>query len=108
MTGHDNQAAANTMNRMYEWLGTVCDELDIDRELLHAVVPQLLDLTRDVAHGPSRPAAPMTAFLLGIAASRASTTEACATDGTSENTAELARRVLDGATRLQEMIAEKH
>lgn len=88
------------MYRMYEWLGVVCEEFDIDKELLDAVVPQLLDLTRDVAHGPSRPAAPMTAFLLGIAATRAS--QSSAADGTGD----LAREVLAGATRLQTMITE--
>ncbi len=103
----DQSSEADRMDRMYEWLGVVCAEFDIDRELLDAVVPQLLDLTRDVAHGPSRPAAPMTAFLLGIAATR----DARATDGTATtetDTAALARRVLEGATRLQEMIAKEY
>lgn len=108
LSEHDNRAETDNMDRMYEWLGVVCDELGIDKELLHAVVPQLLDLTRDVAHGPSRPAAPMTAFLLGVAANRTTATDDRAVDGTADTTAELSRRVLDGATRLQEMIAEKH
>jgi hypothetical protein len=30
----------------------------------------VLDLARDVAHGVTRPAAPVTAFLLGLAAGR--------------------------------------
>ncbi|HEV7207948.1 MAG TPA: DUF6457 domain-containing protein [Mycobacteriales bacterium] len=34
-------------------------------------VPLLLDLSRDVAHGVARPAAPLTAFLVGLAAGRA-------------------------------------
>lgn len=88
------------MHRMYEWLEVVCDEFGIDKTLLDDVVPQLLDLTRDVAHGPSRPAAPMTAFLLGIAATRDTFAH-----GTTDD---LARRVSDGATRLQEMITEKY
>ena len=93
------------MHRMYEWLGTVCEEFDIDKELLHAVVPQLLDLTRDVAHGPARPAAPMTAFLLGVAATRQ--TLAGETDaGSAGETAELARHVLAGSHHLQNLIAE--
>lgn len=100
----DQDTEADRMDRMYEWLGVVCDEFDIDRELLDAVVPQLLDLTRDVAHGPSRPAAPMTAFLLGIAATRGDR----ATGGTGDDTVVLARRVLEGATRLQEMIAKEY
>jgi hypothetical protein len=31
----------------------------------------VLDLARDVAHGVARPAAPLTTFLLGLAAGRA-------------------------------------
>jgi hypothetical protein len=31
----------------------------------------VLDLTSDVAHGVSRPGAPVTAFLVGVAAGRA-------------------------------------
>ena len=106
----DQKAEADRIDRMYEWLGVVCEEFDIDRALLDAVVPQLLDLTRDVAHGPSRPAAPMTAFLLGIMASRGEHGERAAdgTAGGDTDTAELARRVLKGATRLQEMIASEY
>lgn len=93
------------MDRMYEWLGVVCDEFGIDKDLLSAVVPQLLDLTRDVAHGPARPAAPMTAFLLGVAATR-QTLAGDTTAGSAAETAELARRVLAGSHHLQNLIAE--
>jgi hypothetical protein len=34
-------------------------------------VDMVLDLTSDVAHGVSRPGAPVTAFLVGVAAGRA-------------------------------------
>ena len=57
----------NTAN---QWLLEACEVLDIDYEGFKAVIPDLLDLTRDVAHGPSRPAAPLTAFLVGVAAGR--------------------------------------
>jgi hypothetical protein len=40
------------------------DPADLDRDLV-------LGLTRDVAHGVARPAAPLTAFLVGLAAGRA-------------------------------------
>lgn len=107
MSTHD--AEADKLDRMYDWLGTVCDEFGIDKELLHAVVPQLLDLTRDVAHGPSRPAAPMTAFLLGIAATRQTMAGDTGMEGTGgAATADLARHVLAGSTRLQEMIAQDY
>ncbi len=35
------------------------------------LVDTVLDLTSDVAHGVSRPGAPVTAFLIGVAAGRA-------------------------------------
>ncbi|MCO6007825.1 DUF6457 domain-containing protein [Actinoallomurus purpureus] len=51
-----------------EWLDTACAELgidpaEVDRDLI-------LDLARDVAHGVARPAAPLTAYLLGLAVGR--------------------------------------
>lgn len=55
-----------------EWLAAVCAELGLDgldRTLL-------LDLARDVAHGVARPAAPLTTFLVGLAAGRAGGTGA--------------------------------
>jgi hypothetical protein len=47
-----------------EWVSTVCRALGIDQPDVRAV----LDLTRDVAHRVSRPAAPVTALLVGLAA----------------------------------------
>lgn len=52
----------------HQWLQTAATELGVDPGLLRPVIKDLLDLTRDVAHGPSRPAAPLTAFLVGLAA----------------------------------------
>jgi hypothetical protein len=47
------------------WVGELCDALGIsappDRDLV-------LDLARDAAHGIARPAAPLTTFLVGLAA----------------------------------------
>lgn len=48
-----------------DWTQQVCAELgldpaEVDRNLI-------LDLARDVAHGVARPAAPLTAYLLGLA-----------------------------------------
>jgi len=50
---------------LQQWTDLVRDELDIE------VAPDLrtiLDLARDVAHTVERPAAPVTAFLVGYAA----------------------------------------
>jgi hypothetical protein len=57
------------MNVLDDWLDNACAALGLptlsgdDRETV-------LDLARDVAHGVVRPAAPLTAFLLGIAVGR--------------------------------------
>jgi hypothetical protein len=55
-----------------EWVTAVVRELGIEDALDRSrVVDMVLDLTSDVAHGVSRPGAPVTAFLLGVAAGRA-------------------------------------
>jgi hypothetical protein len=56
------------MNPLEQWIATACEALgldpaSVDRDLV-------LDLTRDVAHGVARPAAPLTAYLVGLAAGR--------------------------------------
>lgn len=51
-----------------EWLDTACAELGIDRADVDRDL--ILDLARDVAHGVARPAAPLTAYLLGLAVGR--------------------------------------
>ena len=54
------------MNALDEWTDAVRDGLHldpIDSELV-------LDLARDVAHGVLRPAAPLTAYLVGVAVGR--------------------------------------
>ena len=53
---------------MNEWLETACAELGLDPAVLDRDL--VLDLTKDVAHGVARPAAPLTAYLLGIAVGR--------------------------------------
>lgn len=50
-----------------DWMALVGTELGID---LAVDVPELLDLARVVAHGVARPAAPLTAFLVGYAAAQ--------------------------------------
>ena len=47
------------------WTEAVCADLGIEPELVN--VPLILDLARDVAHQVDRPAAPVTAYLLGLA-----------------------------------------
>lgn len=56
------------MSTLDEWAAAVCGELGLDPAGLD---PRLvLDLARDVAHGVARPAAPLTAYLLGVAVGR--------------------------------------
>lgn len=51
-----------------EWIEAVCRELGLERERIDRDL--VLDLARDVAHGVTRPAAPLTAYLLGLAVGR--------------------------------------
>lgn len=64
------------LGNAHAWLASVSEELGQDPAVIRELVEELLDLTRDVAHGPSRPAAPLTAFLVGLASGRALPPEA--------------------------------
>ncbi|MQA15953.1 MAG: hypothetical protein GEV09_17935 [Pseudonocardiaceae bacterium] len=56
------------MNTLDAWTARTCHALDLDPAALDRDL--VLDMTRDVAHGVARPAAPLTAFLVGLAAGR--------------------------------------
>lgn len=51
-----------------EWIDAACAELGIDPGEVHRDL--ILDMAREVAHGVARPAAPLTAYLMGLAAGR--------------------------------------
>ncbi|MFF4418007.1 NTP transferase domain-containing protein [Streptosporangium sp. NPDC001559] len=53
------------MNVLEEWTELVCRELGVDPARVDR--DAVLDLTKEVAHGVARPAAPLTAYLLGLA-----------------------------------------
>ncbi|HEX6246818.1 MAG TPA: DUF6457 domain-containing protein [Nocardioidaceae bacterium] len=60
---------------LHDWIDEVCDVLELeDAEIDEGLI---LDLARDAAHEVERPAAPITTFLVGLAAGRrgASTAE---------------------------------
>ncbi|HKD87958.1 MAG TPA: DUF6457 domain-containing protein [Streptosporangiaceae bacterium] len=57
-----------TVDGLDEWLNAVCEELGI--ELDDAVRKTVLNLARVVAHTVDRPAAPLTAYFLGVAVGR--------------------------------------
>ncbi|HZB32717.1 MAG TPA: DUF6457 domain-containing protein [Streptosporangiaceae bacterium] len=59
----DGRVDGGTM--LEDWLDTVCRELGLDRDNMDRDL--VLDLAKDVAHGVARPAAPLTAYLLGLA-----------------------------------------
>ncbi|MGH3692838.1 MAG: DUF6457 domain-containing protein [Pseudonocardiaceae bacterium] len=67
------------MNTLREWVELVCRELDVAEVVSPAAMQsRVLDMSRDVAHGVARPAAPLTAYLLGLAAGRSADPEATA------------------------------
>jgi hypothetical protein len=52
---------------LHDWIDELCDALDIDDEIDEALI---LDLAKTVAHRVARPAAPVSAYLLGLAVGR--------------------------------------
>ncbi len=56
------------MARMVRWLEAVCEEVGVDPSVIDPVQAPMLDLIRQIAHGPSRPGGPMTSYIIGIAA----------------------------------------
>lgn len=83
------------MAAMNAWLDEVCAALDVERELMTRTTGPLLALIREVAHGPSRPAAPLTAFLLGLASARATEDVETQADAVTERIALLSRLAQD-------------
>jgi molybdopterin-guanine dinucleotide biosynthesis protein A len=69
-TPSDLASAARLIGRnvLDDWLQAVCDELGLEPGEVHRDL--ILDVARDVAHGVARPAAPLTAYLIGLAAGR--------------------------------------
>lgn len=52
---------------MQEWIDAVCAELGIAAEVDTTAI---LDVARDAAHNVERPAAPVSTYLLGVAAAQ--------------------------------------
>lgn len=52
---------------LHDWIDELCDVLDVDTDLDEALI---LDLAREAAHNVDRPAAPISAYLLGYAAAQ--------------------------------------
>jgi hypothetical protein len=61
-------------DRLQQWVDELAAALGVDAAALDRDL--VLDLARDAAHGVARPAAPLTTFLVGLAAGRAGGTSA--------------------------------
>ncbi|MFW0179914.1 DUF6457 domain-containing protein [Rothia sp. P5766] len=59
-----------------DFLRRASAQLDLDPALISELTPHLLGLTKRVAHGVVRPAAPLAAFLVGYAAAQAGSGQA--------------------------------
>lgn len=64
---------ADTPEDLDLWVAELASELGID--MSEVPVGALLDLTRDVAHGVTRPAGPLTTYLVGMATARGTDVE---------------------------------
>lgn len=58
------------MAQMRRWLEAASNDVGLDPEVISSVEPELLRLIGIIAHGPSRPGAPLTAYLVGFAAAQ--------------------------------------
>lgn len=65
-----------------DWVTELCEALDVPSDAVD--VAALLDLARDAAHHVERPAAPITTYIVGLAAGR--------TDASAATVAELTAR----------------
>jgi Domain of unknown function (DUF6457) len=56
------------MSTLEQWTAAVCADLGLEPAIVD--MKQVLDLAREVAHGVDRPAAPLTAYIVGVAVGR--------------------------------------
>ena len=56
------------MEAMREWLRAASSDLALPNQIIEEVEKPLLKLIAEIAHGPSRPGAPLSAYLVGYAA----------------------------------------
>lgn len=64
------------MTPLDRWTEVVCLEFGLPRDSVDVRI--ILDMARDVAHGVDRPAAPLTAYLLGLAVGQGHSLESAA------------------------------
>jgi hypothetical protein len=56
------------LSTLGDWTEAVCANLGLESDVVD--VTAVLDMARDAAHGVARPAAPLTAYLVGVAVGR--------------------------------------
>jgi hypothetical protein len=66
--------SADQNESLASWTGDLFRLLDLPQQTVD--IDLVLDLARDAAHGVARPAAPLTTFLVGLAAGRAGGSDA--------------------------------
>ncbi|WP_372594127.1 DUF6457 domain-containing protein [Actinotalea sp.] len=59
------------MSDLDVWMAQVVTAFDLDARAVEEITGPMLDRVRDVAHDVVRPGAPMSAFLVGLAAGAA-------------------------------------
>lgn len=79
-----------------EFLAELATRLDLDPALMNQAMPHLLGMTKHVAHGVVRPAAPLAAFLVGYAAA----------SETGPDAGEPSGRVLAALAQVEALISE--
>ena len=58
-------AKAEFESELNDWCRRVIEVLELNSST-KVDIPAILEMTKDVAHGVARPAAPLTAYLLGL------------------------------------------
>lgn len=84
-----------------DFLRQVSVQLDLDPAMIDELTPHLLGLTKRIAHGVVRPAAPLAAFLVGYA-----TAQAGSNASDSVPTQETAAQALRAIARVDDVVEE--
>lgn len=68
MTPERRKDDPQVMEEMRSWLREASQAVGVPNQLMEEVEVPLLQLISQIAHGPSRPGAPLSAYLVGYAA----------------------------------------
>jgi hypothetical protein len=71
MSGHHVAATVEGMSTLDDWIMRAATDLSLPPDSITADLrTELLDVTRDAAHGVARVAGPLTCYLIGVAVGR--------------------------------------